>query len=67
MDFMTRLSVSSDWKCESYDLIFIIINQLTKMIYYKQVKIMINIPDLAKIIINIMVKHYSLFNFIITD
>lgn len=38
----------------SYELILVIINFLTKIIYYKLVKTMINIIGLAKIIIDIV-------------
>ena len=32
MDFVTGLLLFTDWKSNSYDLILIIVNQLTKMI-----------------------------------
>ena len=44
----------------------VIINYLTKIIYYKPVKIMIEILGLAKIIINIMHYHH-IFKLIVTD
>ena len=37
------------------------------MIYYKLIKITINIPGLVKVIIDIMIRHHGLFNSIITD
>ena len=37
------------------------------MVYYEPVKIIINAPDLAKVIIDIMVRHYGLLNLIVTD
>ena len=54
-------------KNNSYHLIFIIIDRFTKIVYYKLVKIIINILGLAKIIINIIIKYYSLSNLIITN
>ena len=64
---MTRLLVSTDWKGESYDLILIIIDRLTKMVNYKPVKITIDTPGLAKVIIDIVVWYYCLPDSIITD
>lgn len=46
--------LSIDWKSNNYDLILIIINCLTKIKYHKLVKVTINAPKLAKIIINII-------------
>ena len=67
MDIVTILPVSTDWKSESYDLILVIVNRLTKMVHYKPVKITIDALGLAKVIINVVVQHYGLPNSIITD
>ena len=67
MDFVTGLPVSTDWKGESYDSILVIVDRLTKMVHYKPVKITINAPGLVDVIIDVMVRHHSLLNFIITD
>ena len=61
------MPVSTDWKGESYDSIFVIIDKLTKMIYYKPVKITINAPGLVEVIIDVVVWYYGLFDSIITD
>ena len=61
------LLILIDWKDESYDLILVIIDRFTKMLHYKSVKITIDAPDLAKVIIDVVVRHYSLPNSIITD
>ncbi len=37
------------------------------MIYYKPVKITINIPDLVKVIINVVIRPYGVPKSIITD
>lgn len=37
------------------------------MVYYKLIKVTINISGLAKAIINVVMRHYSLFNLIVTD
>ena len=56
-----------DWKRDSYDSILVIVDRLTKMVYYELVKVTINTLGLAKIIINIMVRYHALSDFIITD
>ena len=67
MDFMTGLPILIDRKNKSYDSILIIIDRLTKMVYYKPVKIMIDIPSLAEVIINVVIQHHGLSNSIITN
>ena len=67
MDFVTGLSLFFDWKGDSYDLILVIVDRLTKMVYYKLVKVTINAPGLAKVIIDVVVQHYGLPNSIISD
>ncbi len=47
------------WKNKNYDSILIIIDYLAKIIYYKLVKIIINISDLAEFIINLIIYHYD--------
>ena len=55
MDFVTGLPLSADWKGNSYDLILVIVNQLTKMVYYEPVKVTIDAPGLAEVIIDVVV------------
>ena len=64
---MIELLVSTDWKSESYDLILIIDDRLIKMVFYKLVKIMINTTGLAEVIIDVLLRHHGLSDFIITD
>ena len=45
----------------------VIIDRLTKMVYYKPVKVTIDAPSLAEVIIDVMVWHYGLPNSIIID
>ena len=61
------LSILMDWKRDSYDSIFVIVNRLTKIIYYTPVKVTINTSSLAEIIINMVVRHYGLPDSIVTD
>lgn len=60
IDFVTGLLVSTNWKDESYDFILVIVDFLTKMVYYKPVKVTIDAPGLAEVIINIIVYHYGI-------
>ena len=55
MDFITSLLLSADWKGNSYNQILVIIDRLTKMIYYKLVKVIIDASKPAEIIIDIVV------------
>ena len=55
MDFVTGLSISIDRKKESYNFILVIIDQLTKMVYYKPIKIIIHTWGLPKVIIDMVV------------
>ncbi len=67
IDFVTSLPISADWKSDSYDLILVIVDRLTKMVYYEPVKVTINVPDLAKVIINVVVRHHGVPELIVTD
>ena len=67
MDFVTGLPISTDWKGDSYDSILVIVNRLTKIVHYKLVKVTINAPGLAEVIINVVVRHYGLSDSIVTD
>ena len=67
MDFVTGLPISTNWKGESYDSILVIVDRLTKMVHYEPVKITINAPGLAKVIINVVVWHHGLPDLIVSD
>ena len=67
MDFVTDLPISTNWKGDSYNFILVIINRLTKMVYYKPVKITINAPGLTEVIIDVVVQYYGLPNSIVTN
>ena len=55
MDFVTGLPVSTDWKGESYDSILVIVDRLTKMVHYEPVKVTIDAPGLAEVILDVVV------------
>ena len=67
MDFVTGLLFFSDWKSNSYDSILVDVNRLTKMVYYKSVKVTIDAPRLAEVIIDVMVRYHGLPDSIISD
>ena len=67
IDFFIGLLISNNWKGDSYDFILIIVDQLTKMMYYELVKVTINTLELAKGILDIVVWHHRLLNLIMTN
>ena len=67
MDFVTGLPLSSDWKGDNYNSILVIVDQLTKMVHYKPVKVTINAPGLVEVIIDVVVQHHGLLDSIISD
>lgn len=67
INFITKLLILIDKKRNNYDSIFIIIDLLTKIVYYNPVKVIINIPDLVKVIINIVVRHYDFLILIVSN
>lgn len=64
---MTGLPLSATWKGDSYNLILVIIDHLTKIMYYKSSKITINASRLTKIIIDMIMQYYGLMDSIISD
>lgn len=67
IDFITILPILTNSKAKNYDLIFFIINQLTKIPYYKFVKILINTIVFAKMIINILIQQKNILISIIIN
>ena len=67
IDFVTGLPISTDWKGDSYDSILVIVDRLTKMVYYQPVKVTINAPRLVEVILDLVVWHHSLLDSIISD
>ena len=67
MDFVTGLPILTDWKGDSYNSIFVIVDRLTKMVYYKPIKVTINAPGLATVIIDMVVQHHELPDLIVTN
>ena len=67
IDFVMSLPISTGWKGNSYDSILVIVDWLTKMVYYKLIKVTINASSLAKVIINVIVRHHGLPDSIIIN
>ena len=67
MDFMTGLPISTNWKRDNYHSILVIVDWLRKMVQYKPIKITINAPWLAKVIIDVIIWQHGLPNWIVTD
>ena len=65
LDFDIDLPVSTNSKNESYDSILVIVDHLTKIVYYELIKVMTNISDLAKVIINIVIYYYKVLESIV--
>ena len=67
MDFVMDLQILTNLKKDNYNSILIIVDSLTRIVYYKLVKIIINVSDLIKIIINVVIRHDSLSDSIIMN
>ena len=67
MDFVTRLSISTDGKEDNYDPILVIVDRLTKIVYNKPFKVTINVVVLAEIILDVVMQYHDLSNFIMMD
>lgn len=67
MNMITGLPISIYWKGERYDLIFVIVDWLTEMLYYESVKLISNTPSLLKAILDVVVRHHNHFNSIVSD
>lgn len=67
MNFIIDLLILADWKSDSYDLILVTIDKLTKMIHYELIKVMINTPGLAKVIIIVIICYHKVVQSIVTD
>ena len=49
--FVVGLPISAVWKQDSYNSILVIVDRLTKRVYYEPVKVTINAPGLAKVML----------------
>lgn len=67
IDFVIGLLFLVDWKDDSDNTILVVIDRLIKMVYYKPIKTIIDVVDLAEVIINIIIKYHGLLESIISD
>ena len=67
MNFIISLLISTNWKDNSYNSILVIVDQLIKIVYYMLVKVTIDAPSLAKMIINVVICHHGILESIVTD
>ena len=67
MDFATSLPVSINWKGDSYNSILVIVDRLTKIVHYEPVKITLDASEIAKVIIDVVVRHHGLLDSIVTN
>lgn len=64
---MTGLLISTNWKSDSYNIIFIIVDCLTKIVHYEPVKTILEAVGQAKIIINMLVRYHGFLKSIISN
>lgn len=55
IDFVMELPISTNWKSDTYNSILVIINRFIKMLYYKSIKVTIDISGLVKIILDVII------------
>ncbi len=67
MDFVTSLPISANSKGDSYDSMLVIVDRLTKMVHYILVKVTIDAPGLAEVIIDVVVRHHGVPESIVMD
>ncbi len=67
MDFVIGLPILANWKGDSYNLILVIVDRLTKIVHYKPVKVIINAPGLAEVIIDVVVYYHRVLELIVID
>lgn len=67
IDFVISLPILKNKERNDKNLIFIKINIMTRIIYYKQVKTTIDIIRYVKISINIVVKHYDFLDLMVRN
>lgn len=51
----------------SHNFILVIVDFITKMVYYKPIQVTINITNLVEIIIDIIINNFSLLDFIMSN
>ncbi len=67
MNFVTGLPVFTNCKGKTYTSILVIVDRLTKIVHYEPVKVTINAPGLAEVIIEAVLLHHSLPDSIVNN
>lgn len=67
MNIVIGLSLSANWKGKNYNLVLVIVDRLTKMVYNELVKVTMDALKLVEIIIDVVIQYHDLSNFIIND
>ncbi len=67
MGFVTGMPILTIWKSDSYDSILVIVDRLTKMVNDVLVKVIIDTHGLAEVIIDMVMRHHSLSDLIVSD
>lgn len=67
IDIVTRLPNCKNWRRVEYDLIVAIVNQPTKIVYYKPVFTTLTAKRLTEILIEIVIKYYGPLDYIVID
>lgn len=67
IDFVTSLPILKDWKEDDYTSILVIIDKLTKIVYFKLFKITINVVRQVQIIIYIILTSHHFPDFIMSN
>ena len=67
MNFLTGLLISTNEKGDSYDSILVIVDRLTKIVYYEPVKVTIDALGLEKVTIDVVLRHQRVPELIMTD
>lgn len=64
---MSRLPILTNWKSDSYKSILVIVDRLTKIVYYKPIKVMTNTLNLAEVVMNIVIYQHEVLKSIVID
>ncbi len=67
IDFVTGLPKNKNWRRVEYDSMLVIVDRLTKMVYYKPVLTTLDADQLADILIEAVIKYHGLPDSIVTD
>ena len=67
LDFVTGLPPFKDWRGHIYDSILVIVNRLTKMLYYIAVDKTLDAKQFAQVLIENLIRYHGLSDSIVTN